>query len=191
MPRSNRKDQDQSLKGIDSLRNLHLNILRETILGTFLILLAEYKSSAKKLDFSTLENQTVDTETNYEHDYNVIVNFSILQTIITKYSSCPECKNTLSLNNNLKRKRGLCLLFELTCIHCDWKNEFETSFEIAVDSALLEFNNGATGLYGVLKGCGIKYGRFMDLATKRKDGIHVRNMELKSSKAGLNRRKKL
>ena len=30
----------------------------------------------------------------------------------------------------------------------------------------------------------------MDLATKRKDGIRVRNMELKSSKAGLNRRKK-
>ena len=28
----------------------------------------------------------------------------------------------------MKRKRGLCLLFELTCIHCDWKNEFETSF---------------------------------------------------------------
>ena len=140
-------------------------------------------TSAKKLNLSTLENQTVDTETNYEHDYNVIVNFSILQTIITKYSSCPECKNTLSLNNNLKRKRGLCLLFELTCIHCDWKNEFETSFEIAVDSALLEFNDGATGLYGVLKGCGIKYGRFMDLATKRKDGIRVRNMELKSSKA--------
>ena len=63
--------------------------------------------------------------------------------------------------------------------------------EIAVDSASLEFNDGATGLYGVLKGCGIKYGWFMDLATKRKDGIRVRNMELKSSKAGLNRRTKL
>lgn len=63
--------------------------------------------------------------------------------------------------------------------------------EMAVDSAVIEFNNGATGLYGVLKRCGIKCGRFMDLATKRKDSLRLRNMNLKSSKRGIGRRKKL
>ena len=108
MPRSNRKRPRPKFKGNRFTSKPSSEHIEGNNPGNFPH--PTCSTSAKKLNLSTLENQTVDTETNDEHDYNVIVNFSILQTIITKYSSCPECKNTLSLNNNLKRKRGLCLL---------------------------------------------------------------------------------
>ena len=44
--------------------------------------------------------------------------------------------------------------------------------EIAVSSANIEFNDGASGLYGVFKECGIKFGRFMTL------DIHLRKDKL-------------
>ena len=63
--------------------------------------------------------------------------------------------------------------------------------EMAVSSAVLEFNEGCIGLYGVFKKLGIACGRFMDLATKRKDANRVDNMTRKTCTAGIARRKKL
>ena len=85
-------------------------------------------ASATKIDMS-LSDTSDSLDTN---DFNFIMNFSILQTITKKFSVCPECKNPLSLNNNIERKRGFSLCFDLWCDICQTLTViegFETSTE--------------------------------------------------------------
>ena len=56
---------------------------------------------------------------------------------------------------------------------------------------MLEFNDGAAGIYGVFLKLGIQSGKYMDLATKRHNASRISGMARKSSEAGLAQRKKL
>ena len=73
--------------------------------------------------------QKLETEITTD-DFNFIMNFDILKNVIEKFSMCPVCSNSLTLNNNIKSKRGFCLNFQLWCEFCNTKvSDFETSTE--------------------------------------------------------------
>ena len=88
MPRSNRKRPRPKFKGNRFTSKLSSEHIEGNNPANFPC------KSAKKLNLSNIENQTVDTETNYEHDENVIVELFYSTDYITK-CSCTECKNLI------------------------------------------------------------------------------------------------
>lgn len=137
MPRSNRKRKRPKFKGNrHTVKNVSTDVIEENVdtvpvveAGSAVVDDEVCSSSAKKLNIltDTKNDEDVDTTKFYEHDYNVIVNFSILQSIFGNHSYCPECENKLHLSNDLKKRRGLCFLFELNCSYCGLTERFETS----------------------------------------------------------------
>ena len=69
-----------------------------------------------------------DTSVDYEADnYNIIINFQILQSVVSKFVWCPSCNESINLCNDLSKKRGFCYSLSLQCYLCGWKHEFVTS----------------------------------------------------------------
>ena len=63
--------------------------------------------------------------------------------------------------------------------------------EIAVSPAVLEFNDGESGLHEVFRKLKIKTDRFMDIETIKKQPNLIGYMTKKTSTASINRRKLL
>ena len=44
-----------------------------------------------------------------------------------KLVKCPECKCSIKISCDLQNKKGLCYLFILECVHCEWSYNMDTS----------------------------------------------------------------
>ena len=78
-------------------------------------------SSRRLIDDHTL----VDNE---DDNYNIMINFLILQSVLSKFAKCPlSCNQNPKLCNDLSKKHGFCYSWSLRCGICGWKHEFETS----------------------------------------------------------------
>ena len=62
-----------------------------------------------------------------EDNFNILINFGILTTIIDGISRCPECNNSVITNIDMSRKQGSSLCIEIKCVNCDWERDFSTS----------------------------------------------------------------
>ena len=76
----------------------------------------ENNSSTQRNDF-----------TSDEDNFNLIINFSILKSIIEDTSRCPECSEHVLTTTNMARKHGCSLCIVVTCRSCFWKKEFFSS----------------------------------------------------------------
>ena len=56
---------------------------------------SERKLKDKKCSSSFINND----------DYNILINFSIFQNELVKFIFCPRCSKTVSLSNNLQKRR--------------------------------------------------------------------------------------
>ena len=74
-----------------------------------------------------LKNKKCSSSFSNNDDYNILINFSILQNELVKFIFCPKCRKTVTLSNNFQKRKGLSYLLCLNCTNCDWKYEFETS----------------------------------------------------------------
>ena len=63
--------------------------------------------------------------------------------------------------------------------------------EMGVHSAIIEYNDGATGVGKVLKLLGVEPGYFYEAATIKRNTERIKNSRRKSSEAGIARRKSL
>jgi len=74
-------------------------------------------SSAKKLKLD-------DVLEHFEpQDFNLIIHFRILRYIIELVGSCPECRSTLSLKDELKARSGFVHKLILQCCKCSWMKQ--------------------------------------------------------------------
>ena len=74
-----------------------------------------------------LKNKKCSSSFSNNDDYNILINFSILQNELVKFIFCPKCRKTVTLSNNFQKRKGFSYLLCLNCTNCDWKYEFQTS----------------------------------------------------------------
>ena len=78
-------------------------------------------ASAKKITIP--QDIPVDSD-----DYNIIINFSVLKTMLADVFECPDCGNArIDLNNNLAARQGFCCELDIKCSSCSYKYSFYTS----------------------------------------------------------------
>ena len=58
------------------------------------------------------------TSTGDVNDCNVIVNIELLKNVFEKLCRCPDCGNTIKINHNLKKKKGLAHMLDIVCHLC-------------------------------------------------------------------------
>lgn len=92
-------------------------------------------------------------------DFNIILDCSILKSIIDVIGKCPECDKRLHLTIDTVNKKGLSLPIKLSCCCCDWnhtvysssrldKSDDKSRFEVNLRSvmAFREIGKGLTAL---------------------------------------------
>ena len=77
-------------------------------------------ASAKKLRLGDITD-IVDSS-----DYNVIINFSILKNMIELVAKCPECDDSVMLQDDLQVRAGFAHRIALRCLSCNWINRCYT-----------------------------------------------------------------
>ena len=81
-------------------------------------------SSSKKKNLDNLNCESND------NDFNIIMNFNILQSLFMFFAHCPECGCArVNMQNNDAKRQGFCLELTLLCCSssCQWKHTVHTS----------------------------------------------------------------
>ena len=81
-------------------------------------------ASAKKIKLS---EPLSSTETG---NYYVLIDISVLHSIIQTVAKCPYCESSLIMENDLGKKKGFCQFLLLNCSNCAWSTDFQTSTKV-------------------------------------------------------------
>ena len=66
-----------------------------------------------------------------ERSCYILIDTSVLNELLNKVSSCPECnEREISIMNNLEKKLGLACNLVMSCNRCNWSSELYSSREI-------------------------------------------------------------
>ena len=105
-------------------------------------------ASAAKIN---LEESVIDND---NEDYNMFLNFGILKSFLVNFLQCPQCKeNDVNLWNDSSKRWFLLPTPESVFIS-------KKVLELGVFSAIIEFNDGCSGLNPVFELFGIGDGKF-------------------------------
>ena len=65
-----------------------------------------------------------------QEQFNFIMNFAVLESIIDIIGKCPVCESDVSLTLNTTKKKGFVHCLDFDCISCDWSMERYTSEKV-------------------------------------------------------------
>ena len=81
---------------------------------------------------SPIEMSPIETE----RSCYILIDTSVLNELLNKVSSCPECnEREISIMNNLEKKLGLACNLVMSCNRCNWSSELYSSREIEQNNA--------------------------------------------------------
>ena len=113
----------------------------------------------------------------------MFLNFGILKSFLVNFLQCPQCKeNDVNLWND-SSKQWFFVTDSRISIHIK-KSSWAWSF-----SAIIEFNDGCSGLNPVFELFGIGDGKFIKNSLTQCDIARIDAMEIKSHATGILRRK--
>ena len=83
---------------------------------------------------SPIEMSPIETE----RSCYILIDTSVLNELLNKVSSCPECnEREISIINNLEKKLGLACNLAMSCNRCSWSSELYSSRELSKTTQLV------------------------------------------------------
>jgi len=88
--------------------------------------------SASSAGDASLEPEEKSSEEEGVDGGYIMMDFSIMKIMLSSFSKCPQCSNSLDISNNLTKKKGLacCIVLSCSAAECGWNREFYSSKKI-------------------------------------------------------------
>ena len=74
-------------------------------------------------------------------DYNIIINYDILQSFFGDVLTCPICADSVTFTHNIEQRMGFSYNIILQCKSCNWNRSTYTSKRVDNTTGFFQINS--------------------------------------------------